>query len=218
MGKKNRRKKKDKGGGASSANASNKNETAKVAEDPNASNKPSLAVDDDECLICLDEVVDPIHPCEECNRPYCRKCIDNLKRRGGAGYRDKCPNCRTKLSDTEAIIMESNVLYVRWEKHGKKPKDPVLVEYVAKLKKVISMDPKHALALYNLGVLYRDGEGVKQSYKEAARLFRLAGDQGYALAQCNLGDSYYKGAGVKQDYKEAVRLYRLAADQGYVEA
>jgi hypothetical protein len=56
--------------------------------------------------------------------------------------------------------------------------------------------------------------GVARDYVEAARLFRLASDQGHAAAQVDLGIMFDNGQGVAEDYTEAVRLYRLAADQG----
>ena len=55
-------------------------------------------------------------------------------------------------------------------------------------------------------------------YKEAARLYRLAADQGDADAQFNLGLMYKNGEGVSRDAVEAARLYRLAADQGDADA
>jgi TPR repeat protein len=58
-----------------------------------------------------------------------------------------------------------------------------------------------------------------EDYDEAARLYRLAADQGLAQeAQCNLGWMYHHGKGVPKDYDEATRLYRAAADQGYAKA
>ena len=39
----------------------------------------------------------------------------------------------------------------------------------------------------NLGVMYRDGEGVTHDYAEALKWFRKAADQGDAHAQTNLG-------------------------------
>ena len=72
----------------------------------------------------------------------------------------------------------------------------------------------YAGAQYNLGVMYKLGQGVTQDYKEAARLYGLAAAQGYAGAQYNLGVMYESGKGVAQDYKEAARLYGLAAAQG----
>ena len=52
--------------------------------------------------------------------------------------------------------------------------------------------------------------------REAARLFKLAADQGNASAQNNLGVFYAKGrGGLTKDDREAARLYKLAANQGY---
>ncbi len=75
------------------------------------------------------------------------------------------------------------------------------------------------LAQNNLGYIYDKGIGVPQNHSEAARLFKLAADQGMALAQYNLGYFYQNGLGVvEQNYKEAARLFKLAADQGFASA
>ena len=71
-----------------------------------------------------------------------------------------------------------------------------------------------AVAQFNLGLMYYNGQGVAQDYQEAVRWYRLAAEQGDAVAQNNLGVMYYNGQGVAQDYQEAVRWYRLAAEQG----
>ena len=71
------------------------------------------------------------------------------------------------------------------------------------------------VAQYNLGIMYKNGQGVPQDYAEALKWYRLAAEQGYAQAQGNLGFMYDNGQGVPQDYKEAVKWYRLAAEQGY---
>ncbi len=73
-------------------------------------------------------------------------------------------------------------------------------------------------AQYNLGQMYRRGDGVAQDYKEAVRWYRLAAHQGYRDAQFNLGLMYNNGQGVAQDYKEAVRWYQQAAQQGLAQA
>jgi uncharacterized protein len=75
-----------------------------------------------------------------------------------------------------------------------------------------------ARAQYNLGVMYRDGEGVPQDYKTAMKWYSLAAEQGVANAQHNLGFMYYWGNGVPQDYKTAVKWYTLAAEQGDADA
>ena len=69
-------------------------------------------------------------------------------------------------------------------------------------------------AQYNLGIMYDNGYGVPQDYKEAVKWYRLAAEQGYAKAQTNLGAVYHKGQGVPKDDNEAVKWWRLAAEQG----
>ena len=71
-----------------------------------------------------------------------------------------------------------------------------------------------AVAQYNLGWKYHNGDGVSQDYAEASKLYRLAADQGNADAQCNLGWMYQNGKGVTQNDAEALKWYRLAAEQG----
>ena len=50
-------------------------------------------------------------------------------------------------------------------------------------------------AQYNLGQMYRRGQGVPQNYKTAVKWYRLAAEQGYASAQFNLGLMYDIGKG-----------------------
>ena len=71
-----------------------------------------------------------------------------------------------------------------------------------------------AMAQFNLGYMYYQGEGVTQDNKEAVKWFRLAAEQGDAEAQNSLGWMYKYGKGVTQDHKEAVKWFRLATEQG----
>jgi len=88
-------------------------------------------------------------------------------------------------------------------------------DYATALKEFLPLAQQgDAKAQWVLGLMYEQGEGVPQDFKEAVRWYRLAADQGNASAQHSLGWLYSHGQGVPQDYKEAVRLYRLAADQG----
>ncbi len=61
----------------------------------------------------------------------------------------------------------------------------------------------NAKAQYNLGVIYRKGQGVPQDDAEAVKLYRKAADQGDAVAQNNIGFMYDNGRGVPQDYAQA---------------
>jgi uncharacterized protein len=77
---------------------------------------------------------------------------------------------------------------------------------------------KLAWAQFNLGLMYRKGEGVPQSDADAAYWYRLAAAQGFAEAQAKLADLYCFGSGVSRSYEEAAAWYRQAAEQGHAEA
>ena len=74
------------------------------------------------------------------------------------------------------------------------------------------------LAMFNLGCLYKQGDGVKLDKKKMVRYWRVAADGGFANAQDNLGLCYQEANGVAKDYAEAKRFYKLAADQGFTNA
>ena len=74
------------------------------------------------------------------------------------------------------------------------------------------------VAQYNLGVCYRNGEGVAKDQVEAVKWYRKAAEQGLANAQFNLGVRYYNGEGVAKDQVEAVKWCRKAAEQGLANA
>ena len=77
-----------------------------------------------------------------------------------------------------------------------------------------STDQGDAIAHFNLGNKYRDGQGVARDYEEAVKWYRKAADQGNAGAQAELGRMYQNGWGVAKDYQEALKWYRKAIDQG----
>ena len=74
------------------------------------------------------------------------------------------------------------------------------------------------LSLNDQAMMYVLGRGVKQDFKEAARLFSIMAEEGREEAQANLGLMYEDGKGVKQDYKKAVYWFRKAAEQGNASA
>ena len=71
-----------------------------------------------------------------------------------------------------------------------------------------------ARAQFNLGEMYRKGEGVPQNDKTAVKWFTLAAEQGHAGAQFNLGLMYYNGQGVIQDNVYAHMWLNIAASSG----
>ena len=76
----------------------------------------------------------------------------------------------------------------------------------------------NARAQFNLGDMYRKGEGVCKDSEKAVNWYRKAAEQGFALAQYTLGEMYRKAEGVSKDNKEAVEWYRKAAHQGLAES
>ena len=76
----------------------------------------------------------------------------------------------------------------------------------------------HAIAQYNLAIMYQNGEGVPQDPSRAASWYRRAAEQGDSMAQSNLGSIYRQGRGVPQNYAEATSWYRRAAEQGDIKA
>ena len=58
----------------------------------------------------------------------------------------------------------------------------------------------YAGAQFNLGVMYENGDGIKQDDFEAVKWYRKAAEQGYAGAQFNLGVMYANGKPIQHNY------------------
>lgn len=69
-------------------------------------------------------------------------------------------------------------------------------------------------AQFNIGVMYRDGDGVQQDYTEAMKWFKLAAAQGNAKVQFIIGAIYVMGQGVTQDFRIAKEWFRKVCDNG----
>src|SRR5262249_55943197 len=75
-----------------------------------------------------------------------------------------------------------------------------------------------ASAMFNLGVLYHNGQGVAQDYAKAREWYEKAAAKGDASAIYNLGVLYDNGFGVTQDYAKAREWYEKAAAKGQASA
>ncbi len=73
-------------------------------------------------------------------------------------------------------------------------------------------------ARYNLGVMYLEGEGTAQNYKEAFKWFSKSARRKHAGAQYNLALMYKKGLGVPQNYIYSYMWFSLAKTNGDKEA
>jgi uncharacterized protein len=69
----------------------------------------------------------------------------------------------------------------------------------------------YRLAQYTLGLMYAQGQGVPQDYKEAVKWFGRAAVRGVPQAQFELGMLYARGFGVPQDFVLAHAWINLAA-------
>ena len=72
----------------------------------------------------------------------------------------------------------------------------------------------NAEAMFNLGLLYANGQGVTQDYVRACEWYEKAAEKGFPSAMGNLGVLYHNGQGVAQDYGKAREWYEKAADKG----
>ena len=178
------------------------------------------------CPVCLEDwdvnARAMIMPC--CCKAVCTPCDNKL-----LSASLQCPLCRTpghvrSAEENLAILRRSveNGIPAAIRQLGRSYVDGSfgLVPSHKKAGRLYqrAVDLGDVLAMYDLGVLYFQGQGVKLDQKKAFKYFRMAANRGLPKAQCNLGKSCYFGEGVPQDYAEAVRLYELAAEQGHTEA
>ncbi|GAA5810403.1 hypothetical protein MFLAVUS_003824 [Mucor flavus] len=88
----------------------------------------------------------------------------------------------------------------------------------------VERDPKRALYLfkksalvwgnriaqYYVGIMYRDGDGVKQNSESSIKWLTLSANHGWCEAQVNLGYMYQNGIDAKKDYSKALYFYKKA--------
>lgn len=86
------------------------------------------------------------------------------------------------------------------------------VEAAKELRK--SAEAGDASAQNALGLLYYEGRGVPQSYRQAKEWFEKAAKLGRAGAQVNLGTLYLSGKGAPQSDQMALFWFSRAAEQG----
>jgi hypothetical protein len=69
-------------------------------------------------------------------------------------------------------------------------------------------------AQYQMGLIYNNGDGVSQSYREASAWFRRAAEGGHGGARIALGQLFLHGRGVPEDKVMAYVWLDLAVAQG----
>ncbi len=74
-------------------------------------------------------------------------------------------------------------------------------------------------AMYRLGCMYRDGQGLeKPDYTAAVEWFHKAAKRGNALAMCSLGQMYRNSQGVSRNLTAAMEWFHKAAQMGNSDA
>src|SRR5437667_555272 len=63
----------------------------------------------------------------------------------------------------------------------------------------------NAATQHNLGLRYRDGQGMPKDLAKAAELYQKAADQGYTIAQSNLALLYPEWIGRAEGFRESNR-------------
>lgn len=79
---------------------------------------------------------------------------------------------------------------------------------------LLSANQGHALAQFNVALMYEQGLGVSKNEKEAFVWYGKSALQGNAAAQFNLGVLYENGRGTAVDFVKANTWYRKASVQG----
>ena len=79
----------------------------------------------------------------------------------------------------------------------------------------IAADRGNPEALNALGIMYREGQGVRKDFKTAFDLFSQAAAKGLLDAYDNLGIAYRSGQGVPKDNSKALEYFRYAANKGW---
>lgn len=82
----------------------------------------------------------------------------------------------------------------------------------------LAADKGNEEAMYNLGLMYTEGVGFKQSYSEALNWFKKAAEKEYAAAMYNIGVMHYYAQGTPQNYAEAIQWFKKAAEKNDIKA
>ncbi|MFL2582768.1 MAG: hypothetical protein ACJ0Q9_00080 [Gammaproteobacteria bacterium] len=82
---------------------------------------------------------------------------------------------------------------------------------------ITAAESGEASAQYNLGVIYKNGDGVPRNDKVALKWWTLAAQQGHPKAALNVGVMYQRGDTVPRNIATAIKWYSLAGAQSHVD-
>lgn len=83
----------------------------------------------------------------------------------------------------------------------------------------LSTSHKHPGGVFNLGICYEQGVGVKKSLKTAKQLYEVASELGHAKATYNLGVFHAQGlGGARKNFYQAKKYFEQGAQKGNMDA
>jgi hypothetical protein len=137
----------------------------------------------------------------------------------------RCHQCRKPAPENDKEQLErlrewvdkgeawAQTMMAQWYQNGEfSLKQSFVMAAMLYEKAVAQGDPN---AMFNLGVLYRDGQGVVRSYSKAAELYTMAAEKGQVEAMIALGVLYFQGQGIDQSNGVAREWWTKAADEGH---
>jgi hypothetical protein len=164
-------------GGQKSSSRSRSKQAADDDEDSEDDNEGETSKVDEssECPICLDLLSQGTLCTLPCKHEFHRKCVEELRKHG---VLQACPLCRADLPDGPEKLFDDAVrIYISLDRKvesGKAswlsltaPQKSVMSEVVAMW--TSASNQGHVQAQHNLGVVYENGQGVKQDFKEGAK-------------------------------------------------
>lgn len=113
----------------------------------------------------------------------------------------RCWEKSSSLNNIEAILLAANPYY---EGKEKLPRDPAkaLILY-----KKAAYRFKHTFSQYKIGLMYFQGDGVRQSFNHARTYFQAATDSDHSGARLALANLYYTGQGVEKNFYLALKYF-----------
>lgn len=81
-----------------------------------------------------------------------------------------------------------------------------------------SSDGGNVNAMYQIAIMYRDGNGPKRDNTKHVEWLKKAAENGHAQSQLMLGNMYRDGVKVESDESEAFKWYRMAAENNNPDA
>lgn len=118
-----------------------------------------------------------------------------------------------ELADTGDANAQYALSIMHLKKEALSPDDTTAFRYLVEAAK-----KQHVASMFNLGVAYWEGRGVKLQREKALNWWEVAAKQGDAGAQYNLGLAYYIGEGRTQDTQEADYWAQQAANNNHPQA